>query len=235
MALYTISDLHLSLDNSKSMEVFGHKWLNYMNRIRENWKNCINEGDTVMIPGDVSWATYIEEGYSDFKFINELPGRKIISKGNHDYWWQTAKKMDEYITKSGFNNIYFLHNNSFVCDEILICGSRGWICPESEGYSLKDLKIFEREITRIILSLDSGKAKEHKEIIVFMHYPPFNRNLQINFKIEELLKAYNVSKCVYGHLHGISKDIILEGNINGIEYIMASADYLEFMPLKLSK
>ncbi len=126
MAVYAISDLHLALSVDKPMDVFGARWSNYMERLRENWTATVGENDHVLIPGDISWATYLDQAYEDFRFINELPGKKIISKGNHDYWWTTKSKLDKFLDENGFHSIRFLHNNSYIVENLAVCGTRGW-------------------------------------------------------------------------------------------------------------
>lgn len=233
MGLFAISDLHLSSDNKKSMEVFGDKWFNYMERIKNNWKDNITEDDTIIIPGDVSWAMYLNESIDDFKYLNSLPGKKIILKGNHDYWWETLNKLNNFLQNNNFKNIFFLYNNSVLYEDILICGTRGWLSPDSPDFTQQDLKIFNREVNRLKLSLESGKNKNYRKIIVAIHYPPFNKSGELNKDIEELFKQYNVSMCIYGHLHGDSQNLAIEGLVNGTEFKMVCADYLNFMPYKI--
>lgn len=234
MGLFIISDLHLSSDNKKSMEVFGPKWHNYMNNIRINWENSITKEDTIIIPGDVSWATYLDDAVDDFNYLDALPGNKIIIKGNHDYWWTTLNKLNSFLKLHSFKSITFLHNNSIIYNDILICGSRGWICPGQEGFTQDDLKIFNREINRLEASVLSGIKNDHKKIIVAMHYPPFDKDNKLNPQVEQLFTKYKVNMCLYGHLHGISQKEAFEGRINQVEYRMVSADYLDFIPLKLT-
>jgi len=234
MRFFAISDLHLSSDNKKSMEVFGDKWTDYMNRIKDNWVNSITEEDVVIIPGDISWGMYVDECTEDFMFLNQLPGIKVIVKGNHDYWWTTIAKLYKFINANGFNNIKFIYNNSFLFNDILICGTRGWINPENDNFAVEGQKIFLREIQRLKLSLETAKTKDYKEIIVALHYPPFSDKGDIIPQIKELLLEYKVKLCLYGHLHGISTKDAFEGEKDGIQFKLVSADYLGFVPIQIN-
>ena len=224
MSIYAISDLHLSFNTDKPMNVFG--WIDYENRIKEDWKNKVTDNDLVLLPGDFSWELKLEDTYKDFEFINNLPGKKILLKGNHDYWWSTLNKMREYL-----NNIDFLYNNSYEFEDKIIAGTRGWnIIDESE----EDEKIKKRELIRLELSLNDGITKygKDKPIIVCMHYPPIVKD-NINNEFTNLLGKYNVTKCIYGHLHGKSQINAVEGNFNNIEYKMVSCDYTNFKIQKI--
>lgn len=231
MAIYAISDLHLSLSMDKPMDVFGSNWTGYMDRIKKNWEEKINPDDFVIIPGDISWATYIDQAYEDFRFIESLPGKKIIFKGNHDYWWTTMSKLDKYVESNGFSTINFLHNNSFDFGEMVLCGTRGWKCPGDDGITSEDVKIFEREVQRLDLSLSDG-SKSGKDIIAALHYPPFNARKEPT-KIVDILKKYPVKTCVYGHLHGESSKNAFRGEYSGILFELVSADFINFDPIKL--
>lgn len=232
MALFAISDLHLALSVDKPMEVFGPRWTDYMERLKMNWENTVSEEDYVIVPGDVSWATYINQAHEDFMFINLLPGKKIILKGNHDYWWTTQNKMKNFLTKNDFNTIQFLQNNSVKLGDIHICGTRGWICPGEEGFGVEDRKIYERELQRLELSLDSAKVGNNEEIIVALHYPPFNNKGEPS-EFTEIMEGYGVKTCIYGHLHGEFSGKKVEGKIGNTSFKLVSADYLEFKPLKI--
>lgn len=236
MALYAIADLHLPLGIDKPMDKFGSAWANYVERLAENWQHTVKPYDTVMIPGDFSWATYLEQSIKDFEFLNNLNGRKIISKGNHDYWWTTMSKLGKFISDFGFENIMFMQNNSYVYDKTALCGTRGWLPPECDKFTENDRKIFDREVLRLELSLKQAQKKiesgECDEIYVFLHYPPMSEKRTDN-SLTALLAEYNVKKTIYGHLHGRAHQSAVTGMHNGIEYILASADYLQFMPKKL--
>ncbi len=229
MAIFAISDLHLSLNCDKPMDVFGSKWDGYTDRMRDNWNKIVTDDDTVIIPGDISWATYIEDAVADFEYINSLNGKKLISKGNHDYWWTTLSKMNAFLENNGFNTISILKNTAYLIGDTAICATRGWIIPPSAS-SGEDAKIFEREKQRLILSLEDAKAQNAKNIICAMHYPPVdNTNLRTDFL--DIMKAYGVSECLFGHLHAASHKNAPVGNINGIRLRLISCDYLNFVPL----
>ena len=230
MALYAIADLHLPLGIDKPMDIFGKNWENYVSRIEENWQKTVSGEDTVVLAGDFSWATYLEESKKDFEFINRLNGRKIMLKGNHDYWWGTVNKMRDFLNENGFYGIDFLQNNSFEYEGISICGSRGWNIPQL-GKSDDDKKIYAREMIRIELSIKAAKYPEN--IIVFTHYPTVMRDFREN-GITELLKSYGVKRSVFGHIHLSGVQNAFEGTEDGIEYKLVSADYREFVPVKLA-
>lgn len=230
MALYAIADLHLPLGIDKPMNIFGKIWENYVSRLEENWQKTVSKEDTVVLAGDFSWATYLEESKKDFEFLNNLNGRKIMLKGNHDYWWGTLNKLNEFLADNGFSEIEFLQNNSFSYEDISICGSRGWTLPELKG-STEDLKIYQRELLRLELSLKSAKNPE--KIFVFTHFPPVMRDFCEN-EITELLKRYNVKKAIYGHIHSSGIKNAFEGVLDGVEYSLVSADYREFIPVKIA-
>ena len=234
MAIYVIGDLHLSFGVDKPMNIFGANWENHAEKIKSNWIKKVKEEDTVILPGDFSWAMYLEESEKDFEFLNSLPGRKILSKGNHDYWWTTVTKMYKFLKDKNFENIDFLYNNSYLIEDKIIVGTRGWITnPKSE----ENYKILKRENDRLKISLNSGIKQfgNDKEIFAFIHYPPFFKEMvpeEINFRAT--LEKYNVSKCIYAHLHGDSHKEAIEGEINGISYRLASSDYLNFDLIKLN-
>ena len=173
MSIFAISDLHLPLGIDKPMNVFGSKWDNYVDRLAENWQSIVGEDDIVIMPGDISWATYLEDACRDFEYINALNGTKIIMKGNHDYWWTTMNKLRAFTESRGFDTIKFVHNNCFYCEEcgVAVCGTRGWNIAK-EGSSDEDKRLFLREKERMILSLESARAHRPKEIIASIHYPP---------------------------------------------------------------
>lgn len=234
MNIYAISDLHLALSIDKPMDVFGDRWSNYMEKIKTNWNQTVSPEDWIIIPGDISWATYLEQAAEDFIYINSLPGIKIISKGNHDYWWTTLNKLNKFISDNNFSSIRFMHNNSFRLDGFTVCGTRGWNCPGDSGFSEEDRKIFNRELQRLDISLKSAADEsESSTLIVALHYPPFNSRGESSEFIE-IMKKYSVKKCIYGHLHGESHKNAVVGMRDGIEFNLVSADYLSFKPLKLN-
>lgn len=228
MALYTIADLHLPLSIDKPMDIFGKSWSGYVERLEFNWQRKIKDCDTVVLPGDISWATYLEQSERDFEFLHRLNGRKIILKGNHDYWWTTMNKLTSFAAERGFSDILFLQNNSFMYGKTAICGTRGWINPASDSFGEADGKIFARELQRLELSLKS--ASECDEIYVFTHYPPLPVTREEN-GFTEMMKTYGVSKCFYGHLHAASHRNAVNDTVNGIEYRLVSGDFLQFDPL----
>lgn len=231
MATFAISDLHLAYGIDKPMDIFGDRWSNYMERLKLNWEEKVGSSDYVIIPGDISWATYLDQAVKDFEFIDALPGKKIISKGNHDYWWTTMSKLEKFLEEHSFKTISFMHNNSFNIEEFKVCGTRGWKCPGDDDFSLEDRKIYERELQRLELSLKSAAASgENSNIIVAMHYPPFNSAGEPS-EFVEIMGKYGVKKCLYGHLHGMSFKSAITGNVAGIGFYLISADYLNFTPL----
>lgn len=230
MALYTIADLHLPLGIDKPMDIFGKAWENYVERLADNWQSKVCDGDTIVLAGDFSWATYLEQSVKDFDYLYRLNGKKILLKGNHDYWWTTMNKLREFCGAHNFSDIDFLQNNSFMYNDIAICGTRGWMHPAWDNFSSDDRKIYNREVQRLELSLQS--AKDFREIYVFMHYPPMSTALERN-EVTEMMKKYGVTKCFYGHLHASAHKNAVEGVVDGIEYKLVSGDYVEFNPVKL--
>ncbi|WP_138205511.1 metallophosphoesterase [Haloimpatiens lingqiaonensis] len=227
MALYALSDLHLSLSADKPMDIFGENWRDHDEKIKNNWINKIKEEDTILIAGDISWSMNMEEGIKELQWVNDLPGRKIFVKGNHDYWWTGITKLNNL-----YDHMNFIQNNYFIYEDYAICGTRGWIIPYGDNSTEHNKKIYNRELIRLKLSLDSAKKNGFKKIIVMLHYPPTNDKFQ-NTEIIDMLKEYEVEKVVYGHLHGPSLKRLFQGNIDGIEYIVTSADYLDFNPIKI--
>lgn len=233
MSIYVVGDLHLSFSVDKPMDIFGDNWENHAEKIKENWIKKVNNKDTVILPGDFSWATYLEETHKDFQFLNELPGKKIMSKGNHDYWWTTVTSMNRYLKENNFENIEFLYNNSYLIENKIIVGTRGWI---NSWKSQENYKILKRENDRLKLSIKDGinKFGEDKEIIAFIHYPPFYKeNVTEEIDFIKTLNKYNIKKCYYAHLHSDSHKDAIEGIVNGIEFKLVSSDYLNFDLLKI--
>ena len=224
MALYAIGDLHLCLGAPKPMDVFGGAWVGYMQKLREGL-SVIGPDDTTVLLGALSWALDLESAAADFSWINEIPGRKIILKGNHDYWWSTAAKFYKFCEKNGFSNQWILNNNHFEYEGYAICGTRGWFYEEDRSGE-HDEKVFKRELMRLEASLKSA-GDLHK--IVFLHYPPKYKGYECQ-EIIDLMKRYDVRQCYYGHLHGASHGLAMEGQWDGIEYHLVSADKLCFRP-----
>jgi len=232
VALYAMADIHLALSVDKPMDIFGKQWENYIDRIADNWMALVNPEDCVLIAGDISWAMHVEELDKDFEFLNQLPGQKVFVKGNHDYWWNTVSKLNRYIKQNNFDNMFFIHNNAFMYNDIVICGSRGWILPGDPGFTAGDEKVYERELMRLKLSLDQGVKMHGREILVAMHYPPATIvNPHSGFM--DLLHQYGVKRCIYGHLHDSGKRIAITGLHEGIEMYLTASEYLNFTPLKL--
>lgn len=230
MSIYAISDLHLSFGTNKPMNIFGQVWENYEEKVKENWVNTVSNEDIVILPGDLSWGLTLKEAKKDFEFINSLPGKKIILKGNHDYYFSTKTKVENYFNENKFNTISILHNNAIETTECIIAGTRGWGKTENDDKKL-DKKIIAREENRLVISLEQAKNLQEnspeKKIIVAMHFPPFIGDFQ------NIMKKYNVKTCIYGHLHGYGHFMVKEGIIDSIEYKMVSCDYTKFKLIKL--
>ena len=227
MALYTIGDLHLSLSARKPMDVFGGAWVGYMEKLKEGLSVLAPE-DTLVLCGDLSWALGLENAREDFAWINQIPGKKIILKGNHDYWWSTASKFYKFCDENGFSNQWILNNNHYEYNGWAICGTRGWFFEEERG-SEHDEKVFKRELIRLETSLQSAGDLPK---IVFLHYPPLYKGYRCD-EILELLNNYEVRQCFYGHLHGASHGLAMEGQWDGVEYRLVAADRLNFQPYQV--
>lgn len=223
MAIYAISDLHLAFSApEKTMTVFGTRWQEYEEKIRKNWLSKVTVDDIVILSGDFSWATYIEESKSDFDFLNSLPGHKYLLKGNHDYWWTTLKSMNEFIQANNYSNIDFIYNNAFDIGKYVLAGTRYWGYDEEAE---NNEKIFNREILRAKLSLEEAKKiAPEKPIIFTTHYPPDSR-------IIEALKEYNIKVWLYGHIHTNYEESLVE--IPEIETYLTSSDYLNFKMIEI--
>lgn len=219
MAIFALSDLHLPLGINKPMNIFGAGWENYVEKIEYFWRETVSERDFVIINGDFSWATYLEESLEDFRFINSLPGKKILIKGNHDYWWSTLSKLEKFAAENGISNVAFLQNNAILCGSAAVCGTRGWINPGDRAFKSEDEKIYRRELLRFEMSLKAA-ADLSETIIAALHYPPDDAFI-------ELMVRYNVSKCVFGHLHGRKA---AEYRIIYKNCYLVSADFLKFAP-----
>lgn len=228
MTIYAIGDLHLSFSKDKPMDIFGENWENHYKKIKESWLEHVTPSDIVLLTGDTSWALKLEQAKIDLKWIDELPGKKIIIKGNHDYWWSSLSKMNAL-----YESISFIHNNYYAVNEIAICGSRGWICPNDGEFSEHDMKIYSRELERVERSLKKAKQDGYKKIIVMLHYPPTNDKKEKS-KFVELFEKYNVDTVLYGHLHTeASFDKSYQGKVNDVHYILTSCDYLDFRLLEI--
>lgn len=224
MALYAIGDLHLSLTADKSMEVFGPAWENYTARIEESL-SALTDEDTLILAGDTSWGMSLPEAEADFRFLDRFPGRKLLLKGNHDYWWTTVSKMKRFLEEKGLRTLDFLHNNCFFYRDYALCGTRGWFLEEDAH----NVKVLNREVLRLEASL---QAAGERPILCFLHYPP----LYQGYECPEILAAlakYHVRTCCYGHLHGPAIRRRLEGERAGTAFSLISADHLEFIPKKI--
>lgn len=224
MALYAIGDLHLCLGASKPMDIFGGNWVGYMDKLAEGL-SVIGPNDTTVLLGDLSWALDLNGASADFSWIDQIPGRKIILKGNHDYWWSTASKFYKFCQERGFSNQYILNNNHYEYEDWAICGTRGWFFEEDVS-GQHDEKVFKRELLRLEASLKS--AGDHPKM-VFLHYPPRYKGYECP-EILDLLQKYEVRRCFYGHLHGPSHKLAMEGLWDCIEYRLVAADFLDFKP-----
>lgn len=242
MSVFAIADLHLSLNENtnKSMEVFGKRWQDYIKRLEKNWRAVIRETDTVVIPGDISWALTTEEATADFAFLHSLPGKKLVGKGNHDFWWQTMRKLNAFVDEKGFSSISFLHNNAFLVEDLIVCGTRGWFydpscdnIPAETDYA----KIMARECLRLDMSLDEAEKikNEHpeKEIVVFLHFP-ISWGGKTSDELFALLKKHEIRRCYFGHIHG-SYDMPTEFDIEDVHFSLISADFLNFVPKIVQK
>ena len=225
MALYAIGDLHLCLGADKPMDIFGGAWVGYMDKLRQGL-SVIQPEDTTVLLGDLSWALDLSGAKEDFSFINDIPGRKIILKGHHDYWWSTQANFEKFCLENGFSNISILNNNHFEYEGFAICGTRGWFFEEEKSGE-HDEKVFRRELMRLERSLQSAGDLPK---LVFLHYPPKYKGYECP-EILEMLSRYGVSQCFYGHLHGPSLGLAMEGLWDGITYRLVSADRLDFSPV----
>ena len=227
MALYAIGDLHLCLGAPKPMDIFGGAWVGYMDKLKAGMSG-ITEEDTTVLLGDLSWALDLPSARADFAWINEIPGRKIILKGNHDYWWSTAAKFQKFCLENGFENMHLLNNNFFEYEQYAVCGTRGWFFEE-ERSGQHDEKVFKRELIRLEASL---KAAGERPKLVFLHYPPRYKGYECP-EILHLLETYDVRRCFYGHLHGGSHKLAMEGHWDGVDFKLVAADYIGFTPFKV--
>ncbi len=236
MALFVIADLHLDIrTNEKSMEIFGKRWQGYTEKIKNNWIRLVSDNDTVIIPGDISWALSLEDSIYDLKWIDSLPGTKIILKGNHDFWWSTVSKMNSFFTDNKIKNIKILNNNAFETENYILAGSRGWFTDKTiqpaKSVNADFEKIINREVIRLKMSLDAAKKLQEnskKEILVFFHFPPVWRDFECQ-EIISILKEYDIQRCYFGHIHGsyTEPSSFVKENI---KYNIISADFIDFIP-----
>jgi len=229
--LYTIADTHLSFTTEKPMDIFGSRWENHAEKLKENWLKKIKPEDTVVIPGDISWGIDLEQAKEDLLFLDSLPGRKIIGKGNHDYFWGTVNKMTAFIDNCGITTISFLYNNAYLADNKIICGTRAWM--SEFGIKTEDERIIKREAQRLELSLEQGLKLQSEnpdaKMLVFTHYPIVFGDF-INYEFIDILYKYKIDTVYYGHLHNV-KENQLDKNYLGIDFHLIAGDYIEFDPI----
>ncbi len=229
MSLFAIGDPHLAFGSQKPMNIF-KGWENHAQRLEENWRMTVKEQDTVVLPGDISWAMNLNEALPDLQFLHRLPGKKIFLKGNHDYWWTTKNKMEQFLEQNGLESITFLHNSCICAEGFRLCGTRGWLFENGQPH---DEKVLAREAGRLRLSLDAAREKEG-ELLVFLHYPPvFGR--EVNRPILETLLEYGIRRVYYGHIHGSGCSFAWNGDYQGIDFQLISSDFLHFCPVKIEK
>lgn len=239
MSLFVIADLHLSSDGSKSMEIFGSRWKNYMEKIQKNWTAIVTDEDTVIVPGDISWGLKPEEAVADLLFLDALPGQKLIGKGNHDLWWSTAKKNLDLMEKNEIHTIRLLYNNAYLLEDRIVAGTRGWFVEENQQNTVGDadyMKIVNREVIRLKMSLDAAKKlqEEHGDalpISVFLHFPPVWNGFVCR-EILDTLHEYQIKDCYFGHIHG-AYHMPRVFDFEEIRFTLCSADALGFIPLKI--
>lgn len=235
MSLYSIADLHLSEGTDKPMDKFGSRWSGHTEKLKKNWCAVVNDDDTVIIPGDISWAMTLDEALPDFKFIESLPGTKIIGKGNHDFWWSTLTKINNFFEENGIKSVRILQNNAFEVEDYIVCGTRGWYVEEKYQNTVGTVdykKIVDRETIRLKNSLTAAadlREKTGKQILVYFHFPPvFNGFVCREFV--DVMKDFDVVKCYFGHIHG-SYNVPRTTEFEGISMTMISSDFLNFIPM----
>ena len=230
MALYVIGDTHFSEGCEKPMDVFGGRWIGYRDKLIQGL-SVLQEEDTLVLCGDFSWGMSLQEALPDFRLLDSFPGRKLLLKGNHDYWWETVAKMKRFFAEYHINSIDFLHNNCFTYNEVVLCGTRGWFFDKNDQTTTED-KIFKREVMRLEASLKCGKQAGGEKLLCFLHYPPVCGGVEVP-QMTELLQRYNVDTCYYGHLHGEAIRGAFNGVKNGVSYRLVSADALSFRPVRI--
>lgn len=234
MAVFALSDPHLALACEKPMDIFGQRWQDHTSRLAANWEETVAEEDTVVIGGDISWAMQLLEALPDLLFLHRLPGRKILMRGNHDYWWSSVRKLEQLAETHHLDSLSFLRNNAFRVGPDIICGTRGWTLPEDPDFGADDRKIYDREVGRLKLTLDAAEhiREAGDRLLVFLHYPPVGRTRAEN-ELTRLLTERQADVCIFGHVHGESARNCFQGMLDGVSYQLASADYLGFKPLRL--
>ncbi len=229
MSLFAISDTHLSFAKDKPMDIFDPIWKDHPRKIRDNWLSAVKPEDTVLMPGDISWAINYRELEPDMEFIMSLPGKKVISPGNHDYWWNSTQRLNDM-----YKDITFVKSSFYPYGDKAICAAKGWTCPNDSRYTPQDEKLYRRELGRLKLALDSAVNKGYNDLTVMMHFPPTNDKRERSGFVE-MLEQYGVKRVIYGHLHSNrSHHSSYQGIVNGIEYILVSCDYRDFMPVRIN-
>ena len=238
MNLFVISDLHFGFGKDKPMDVFGKNWEKHFLKIKESWENRVKNDDIVVVCGDISWALKENDAISDLAFLNDLPGRKILLKGNHDLWWQSMSKFDALKRLNHFDTLEFLYNDAALLEKmnVSVCGTRGWKTPFDDDFSEADVKTWRREVIRLEASLEKA-LKLGGEPIVFMHYPPFNMAKREPTEMTDILEKYGIKKCYFGHIHNFgttkydeNKNLLPVFKKDGVEYYLTACDYIEFSP-----
>lgn len=230
MAVYALGDLHLSHAQPKPMDIFGPGWDDHPRKLRDNWNRVVTDGDLTIVAGDISWAMQLPEAAEDLAWLSELNGKKLLIRGNHDYWWSSIGKV-RLALPSG---LYALQNDYFIWGHQAVCGTRGWVCPGEEGFNNdQDEKIYRRELLRLQISLESARKDGFAEIIAALHFPPYNRQGQPS-GFTELLEQYGVSYCVFGHIHDQGRERIFQGHRSGVSYYLVAADGVDFTPVLIS-
>lgn len=241
MSLFVLSDTHLSISDNKPMDIFGSRWTGYTEKLKKRWNSVVEPEDTVVIAGDISWAMSHTGALADLRLLQQLNGKKIIGRGNHDYWWTSLTKLNKLCGEEGLTSLSFLYNNAYCVEDFIICGSRGWYIDEANKKMPEEAdyqKIVAREAIRLELSLNEAvKLRDAKfaedgvmrEILVFLHFPPDFRGYVCR-EIVEVMQRFGVRRCYYGHIHGVY-DIPRSTLSDGIRYTITSADYLDFIPM----
>jgi predicted phosphohydrolase len=232
LPIYAIADLHLGLAVEKPMSVFGSHWDSHTELLAANWRRMVKDGDTVLVPGDISWAMRIEEVLPDLLFLDKLPGQKILCRGNHDFWWSSLAKLERLCAQNQLTSLSFLQNNCLEVEpDVLVTGTRGWLLPDDPEFSAADEKIYLREAGRLELSLQAAAARRQpgQTLVTCFHYPPFSRNRAANL-FTALLEQHQVDICVFGHVHGVKPGSMPAFNCAGARTYLVAADYLEFKP-----
>lgn len=236
MSLFVIADLHLSCASDHPMDIFGSRWQGYTDRLCKKWRAVVSENDSVIVPGDVSWAMHLSDAKADFALLESLPGTKYLGKGNHDFWWETATKMTRFFEENNISSLRFLYNNAYVIEDYIVCGTRGWFLEEDQQQTVGTVdyaKIVNREVMRLKMSLDAAmslRQGEHssKEILVFLHFPPIWNGFECH-EILDLLKSYGIKRCYHGHIHGVYH-VPAVRQIGDLSLHMISSDFLDFCP-----